>query len=306
MSSGSKVTLLYAEEKVPGVAPTDGFKELLRTSVNIRPTFASTESKELGNTPMAQGTSPGAADVGGDIGTLFRPTVTDGFLESVFGSRFVGDDKKASLSMGEDRITFTFVEAFRDIAVSGVSSGMQVSKVRIQCPADGDIDMTHTFAGLGFDDSGENRQFKSTPQPDVKRFGYRNVIAIEADGKSLVGKACVETFEFNFDRTTEAQRCLGNGTGWPGAQIARKFAPTGTLTLAWAPDSYALWRKQINRDRIPVKVLIGNDEYTYELFFPSVEVNADWPEANDDGIVRITLNIAAAYNSPVITRTKLK
>lgn len=306
MSSGAKVGIIVAEEKVPGVAATEGYRELLRNSVSIRPTFNSTESRELGNTAMAQGTSPGASDVGGDLVTAYRPAVLDPFFESVFGARFTGDDKKASLTLGEDRITFSIAEVFRDIVVSGLATGMQVSRVRLQCPADGDISITTTFAGLGFDTSVDGKAIKYAPQVDLKRFGYRNVTGIEANGQSLVGKACVDTFELSFDRATEAQRCLGNGTGWPGAQITRRFAPTGSVTLAWSQTSFELWRKQINRDRISFKFAIANDEYAYDLFFPSVEISGDWPSVDDDGIVRITLNLAAAYESPVITRTKLK
>ncbi|HCT5473547.1 TPA: hypothetical protein OT121_003422, partial [Escherichia coli] len=145
MSSGAKVISAFIRETVAGTTPASGDWSLLkRTSWGVKPTQNKSENNEIGGSRMAQGATPGTVDVGGDVGTKFRWGQHDDFLASCFGAEWSGD----SLTMGNERITFSLATYASDVGIASVVRGAQVGSWKMQIPNDGDITATVTFAGL--------------------------------------------------------------------------------------------------------------------------------------------------------------
>ena len=139
MSSGAKVISAFIRETVAGTTPASGDWSLLkRTSWGVKPTQNKGENNEIGGSRMAQGATPGTVDVGGDVGTKFRWGQHDDFLASCFGAEWSGD----SLTMGNERITFSLVTYASDVGIASVVRGAQVGSWKMQIPNDGDITAT--------------------------------------------------------------------------------------------------------------------------------------------------------------------
>lgn len=139
MSSGAKVISAFIRETVAGTTPASGDWSLLkRTSWGVKPTQNKGENNEIGGSRMAQGATPGTVDVGGDVGTKFRWGQHDDFLASCFGAEWSGD----SLTMGNERITFSLATYASDVGIASVVRGAQVGSWKMQIPNDGDITAT--------------------------------------------------------------------------------------------------------------------------------------------------------------------
>ncbi|EOJ5794581.1 phage tail tube protein [Escherichia coli] len=142
MSSGAKVISAFIRETVAGTTPASGDWSLLkRTSWGVKPTQNKGENNEIGGSRMAQGATPGTVDVGGDVGTKFRWGQHDDFLASCFGAEWSGD----SLTMGNERITFSLATYASDVGIASVVRGAQVGSWKMQIPNDGDITATVPF-----------------------------------------------------------------------------------------------------------------------------------------------------------------
>lgn len=304
MSAGSKVTVAFAPEQTPGVVPTTGWQSIIRTSFGIKPTYNTNESNEVGSSPIAQAAALGTEDINGDLATAYRPKVLDMFLESVFGDKFQGNDKNAELRVGEERYTFSAFELFRDIAVHGIATGLQVSAMDFSFTGDNDVAVTTSMQGLGFNHATGAGNISPAAEDTFKKYGFMDVSLLEMNGESMVGKACVDSFNVKFTRDLEAMRCLGSGLRTPGALIADVFKIDGQLTVAWSPKAYELWASQSAGNTVSLKFKVGNDQAEYWFDFPALQIKSDWPDAAT-GAIKATLSITTAGVTPVITRKLL-
>ena len=302
MSSGSKITTAIVKEATAGVAPTAGWLDLPRTSFGLKVSYGSNESNEIGSSRMSQAASAGTVNIGGDVGSKLRYSdLTDDLLASTFGSNWV-DNK---LTIGDENITFSLATTARDIGVHNLYTGCRVSQLALTIPNDNDISMTTTFAGTGYDDRyGGNPYYSildeksTTPTP----FDFKNVVDAKINGESVAGIACIDSFNITFNNNVQTQRCLGNGTGFPGNQIATTFAPTGQIKLAWSPKAYDIWKKQKTREAVSFEFTLKNANGAYTFLFPQVQLSGDWPDAGANDIVQVQLDIKAERLAPTVTR----
>lgn len=302
MSSGSKVTVAIARETVNGVAPDAGWFEFPRKSFGLKISYGSNESGEIASDRMQQAASAGTVDIGGDVATKMRyATVTDHLLASCFGANWADN----RLNLGDENITFSLATTARDISVHNIYTGCRVSQLALEIPNDNDVSMTTTFAGMGYEDRQGGDPFHKDLDrtvPDLIPFDFKNVIDAKIDGQSMVGVACIDTFSITFNNNVQTQRCLGNGTGFPGNQIATTFAPTGQIKLAWSPRAYEIWRKQKDRQHVSFEFTLKNADGAYTFVFPEVQVTGDWPDAGANEIVQVTLDIKAERTAPYVIR----
>lgn len=169
-------------ETVAGTTPASGDWSLLkRTSWGVKPTQNKGENNEIGGSRMAQGATHGTVDVGGDVGTKFRWGQHDDFLASCFGAEWSGD----SLTMGNERITFSLATYASDVGIASVVRGAQVGSWKMQIPNDGDITATVTFAGLGWESKADDTNFiKGEPVDSAGklRYSFKAVSAVSLNG----------------------------------------------------------------------------------------------------------------------------
>lgn len=120
-------------------------------------------------------------DVGGDVGTKFRWGQHDDFLASCFGAEWSGD----SLTMGNERITFSLATYASDVGIASVVRGAQVGSWKMQIPNDGDITATVTFAGLDWESKADDTNFiKGEPVDSAGklRYSFKEVSAVSLNG----------------------------------------------------------------------------------------------------------------------------
>ncbi|EET2648239.1 phage tail tube protein [Escherichia coli] len=205
MSSGAKVISAFIRETVAGTTPASGDWSLLkRTSWGVKPTQNKGENNEIGGSRMAQGATSGTVDVGGDVGTKFRWGQHDDFLASCFGAEWSGD----SLTMGNERITFSLATYASDVGIASVVRGAQVGSWKMQIPNDGDITATVTFAGLDWESKADDTNFiKGEPVDSAGklRYSFKEVSAVSLNGVAGGNGFCIDSFDIQFDNKLQTQ-----------------------------------------------------------------------------------------------------
>lgn len=304
MSSGAKVISAFIRETVAGTTPASGDWSLLkRTSWGVKPTQNKGENNEIGGSRMAQGATPGTVDVGGDVGTKFRWGQHDDFLASCFGAEWSGD----SLTMGNERITFSLATYASDVGIASVVRGAQVGSWKMQIPNDGDITATGTFAGLGWESKADDTNFiKGEPVDSAGklRYSFKAVSAVSLNGVAGGNGFCIDSFDIQFDNKLQTQRCIGTGSPYAGANIPTTFTPSGTVTLSWSKAAWEIWSKTLTGETVPFSFTLSNGEGAYTFSFPKVQVSGEWPDGGNTDIIQVQLSITAADEAPTITRKK--
>ena len=300
MSSGAQVTSYLIPETTPGVTPTTGAWDTLRlTSNTLSPTVNTQVSDEITESRISQGSVVSSADIQGDLVGELSYGSFDKLLEAAFYGTWTGD----VLTVGSTRHTFTVAKNFNDVSVYTLFKGMHVSVFALDIPSDGKITATFTMMGLDYADGDTNTVSTVTPATSTPFMSNLNLGTIMVDGQSLEGIACVSALTISLDNGLQAQRCIGNGKIGPGAQIATEAAVTGTITLAWSPRAWQIWKNTFTRLPIalefPITDSLGN---RYDLSFPALEVDGDLPNGGKRDLIEVTLNYTVAKQAPTITR----
>ncbi|EOD4283998.1 MULTISPECIES: phage tail tube protein [Klebsiella] len=301
MSSGAKRVTAWVRETIPGTTPTGiPWNLLRRSSFGLGPTQNTNDNDEIGGDRMAQGTSRGTTDVGGDIGTRFRWGQHDDFLASCFGAEWVDN----TLTMGNGRIAFSVASMDSDVGIASIARGCQVATFQIEIPNDGDITATVTFAGLDWETKGDGTSFFTAPVDNAGalRYTFKEVTALSLNGVAGGNGFCVDTFNIQFDNNMQTQRCIGTGSAFAGANIPTTFTPSGQITLSWSKAAWEIYKKTFTGETVPFSFTLENAEGAYIFEFPEVQISGDWPDAGSTDIVQVQLDITAANTPPTITR----
>lgn len=303
MSSGAKVATAYVEEVTQGVTPATGWKELIRTSFGIGPTQNTAENNEIGSTRMSQGTTPTTVDVAGAIGMKWRyGGAVDDFLESCFGSRWTAD----SLTMGNQRISYSIASYASDVTVASVARGAQVASMAFTFGTDNDVTIDTTFSATDWEDKADGTSFFSAPaaEPDGPRFNFKNFTALTLDGvaASAANGTCISAMSLTFDNAVQTQRCLGSGDAFAGSIIPTTFSASGSVTVAWSAASYALYRKQRTGESVAMSFTLENADGAYTVLLPEMEAVGSWPDGGATDIIEVELAVSARRIPPTITR----
>lgn len=312
MSSGSQRKSFFVREEVAGVTPSNAQPiELKRTSFGLNESITRNDSDEIGRTRMAERQSYGAVDFAGDIGTLFRNGNLDDFLASVFGNDW---SDNGLLEVGNERITFSVYDNDADVGVHKLWKGERVNQLQLTIPNDGDITATVSMMGLDSVDNAGSDQFYSDDDivdaPSGPQFSFKNVRNLRIDGEALENddgtrKACVDNFNLTFDNNAQTQRCIGTGTGNPGAVIFTRFQATGTIVLSWSAYAYEMWRKNKDQESISFQFDVHNQDGGYRFYFPKLDLSGDWPDGGATDIIQVSLDISAFDESPTIQKLEV-
>lgn len=301
MSSGAKRSTAWIREVTPGTTPPGPWNVLTRVSFGLVPTYNSEENNEIGEDRMAQGTAQTTVDVGGDIETKFRYGALDEFLASCFGSNWSGN----TLTMGNERISFSIGAYDADVGIAGIARGAQVATLNIEVPNDNEITVTTTFAALDWDDKADNTSFAVTPvtEANQRRYGFKDVTGLKINGVQLgEDNACVDSFNLQFDNNVQTQRCIGNGNPFPGNIIPTTFTPSGSIIMSWSKTAYQYWKAQQTGGALSFEFTLNNADGGYTFLIPEMEVSGDWPDGGATDIVQVELSYTARRVPPTITR----
>ncbi|MGH8388163.1 MAG: phage tail tube protein [Pseudomonas sp.] len=302
MSSGAKNRTAYVEEVTQGVTPATGWKELIRTSYGLGPTQNTAENNEISQTRMNQGTSATTIDVAGEIGQKWRyGGAIDDFLESCFGSRWSSD----TLTVGDERISYSVASFASDVLVSSIARGAQVASMAFTFGTDDDITVATNMTAIGWAGKVDATPYFSSaaPEANARRFNFKDFTSLTLDGVEATPESgtCISAMDLTFDNNVQTQRCINNGA-FIGNVIPTTFSATGSITVAWSAASYNLWIKQQTGDAIAVSFTIENGDGRYTITLPEMEVNGDWPDGAATDVIEVQLNVAARRTPPTITR----
>jgi hypothetical protein len=302
MSSGAKNRTAYVREITPGVTPGSGWKELIRTSYGLGPTQNTAENNEIAQTRMSQGTTATTVDVAGEVGQKWRyGGAIDDFLASCFGN----DWSSNSLTLGDQRISFSLASFASDVLVSSIARGAQVASMAFTFGTDDDITIATNFTATGWEGKVDATPYFSgaAAEPHAARYNFKDFISLTLDGVEAApgSGTCISAMDLTFDNNVQTQRCINNGA-FVGNVIPTIFGATGSITIAWSAASYALWIKQQTGDTVAVAFTIENNDGRYTFTLPEMEVNGDWPDGGATDVIEVQLNVAARRTAPTITR----
>jgi hypothetical protein len=300
MSSGAKVVSHIIAEVTPGVTPETGTWNTLRLTGNaLTPTVNTVVSDEITDSRVSQGSVATSTDIAGDLAAEFSYGSFDELLEAAFYGEWTGN----VLTIGDVRHTFSIAKGYIDVGVYSLFKGAHVSTFALDIPSDGKITATFNMACLDYTDSATPIVTNPEAPTTTPFLSNNNVGTILVDGASLEGVACVSAMTINLDNSLQAQRCIGTEKLGPGAQIATEAAITGTITLAWSPRAWQIWKNTFTRlpvaIQFPIKDSLGN-QYIFD--FPAVEVDGELPSGGKRDLIEVTLNYTVAKLAPTITR----
>lgn len=308
MSSGAMISTYLVPETTPGETPEIPEWHTLRlTSNTLSPSVDTERSEEIRDTRMAGGGIITSLDYQGDLGYEFSAESFDHLLEAAFYGTWEADTPSVgidTLEIGSDRHTFTIVKGYRDIDVWTTFTGVHIGSMSIDIPEQGRITGSFTCMGLGYEDADASPIDGDTinpPKTTIPMGSATSVGDIEIDDTALAGSACISAMSLEIDNTMQVQRCLGKAG--PGALIATRANVTGTVTMAWSQQAWAIWKNMLTRQAVKLTFPLtdGGNTYTFEI--GEAELDGDLPDGSNEDIIQVELNLMAR-NTPIkVTRS---
>ncbi len=301
MSSGAQIITYIVPETTAGETPAIPEWDTLRLTANTMSPNVSTErSEEIKLERMRGGSIITALDYSGDLSFEFSATSFDDLLEAAF----YGDWTTDVLEIGDTRHTFTVVKGYKDVGVFTTFKGVHVGAMTLDIPEEGKITGTFSLMGLDYEDATTDPTSGDTinaPAATVPMGSATSVGDVTIDDVVMAGNACISAMTLNIDNTMQVQRCLGKSG--PGALIATSANVTGSVTLAWSADSFAIWKKMLTREAVKLEFPLTDGTNTYTLEIPQAELDGDLPDGGNEDIIQVELTLTAK-NAPVkITRS---
>tara|TARA_B100000700_G_scaffold189815_1_gene209174 strand:- start:41869 stop:42783 length:915 start_codon:yes stop_codon:yes gene_type:complete len=302
MSSGSQIATYLVPEDTVGTRPDPATFDTLRLTGNsMTPNVSVDQSSEIRADRMNSGGIITSQDFGGELAFEMSAGSFDKLLEAALWGTWATD----VLEIGSDRHTFTAVKHYKDAGLWHTFTGVHIGTFSLEIPEEGKVTGTFGTMALDYEDASADPLSLDTinaATTTVPMGSATSVGDILVDDASLAGQACISAMSLNIDNSMQTQRCLGKAG--PGALIATRANVTGSVTLAWAVESYNLWKKQMTREGVkftfPLSDAAGN---TYTIEVPEAELDGDLPDGGNEDIVQVQLDFTAK-NSPLkITRS---
>ncbi|MGA4816954.1 phage tail tube protein [Pseudomonas aeruginosa] len=128
----------------------------------------------------------------------------------------------------------------------------QVATMAFDFPGDNEITVTTTFAAAVGATRPTTTSFivSAQPEPAQRRYSFKDISGLKLDGIQVgEDNACVDGFNLQFDNAVQTQRCIGNGSSFPGnVSFPTTFTPSGSITISWSKMAYQLWKAQQTGD----------------------------------------------------------
>ncbi len=301
MSSGARQIVQIAEEVTNGVTPSPFDREAIPfTEATLDQTVNKTDSASIKTGRIAQQGSITSATIEGDLNAEAEFGTYD---ELIAGVAF-NDWAANTLTFGGDiKKSFSILRGYDDIQEYYTFGGVHVNTFSLDVPEEGLI--TFSFGLMG-----KNRVHVSdvapagtvTPTPDMPKLSSVGVGDILVDGQSVAGVACISALTFEWDNSSQVQRCLGQGLS-VGAIIAGMANGTGTVTMAWSKEAARILDKQFENGLVAFVIPFGDSlGNLYTLTLPQVEITGSLPSGGGEDILQASIDYRVVNQAPILTR----
>ena len=298
MSSGSKQKTAYGVETTVGTQAST-WQTLSFTTNGLDETPTTTESQAIKDGRIASGTLVTGSDIAGDIETEFAYGIQDDLLECV---AFNAWDTDVLTFGGTTRKTLSILKAYTDINNYHVFTACHVNSWALNIATDEIVTSTFGIMGLKRVASASAPAGTVTPAPTAAPFTALSVGDIEFDDVAISGSMCATALDITFDNAAQVQRCL-NYKNSAGAILETILTASGSVTLAWAVGSAALYEKQFTNTPVKIewsiKDALGN---IYTLTLPKVLLSMTLPTGASGDILTVDASFTVADVAPYITR----
>lgn len=307
MSSGSREILAYALETEKGVTPTPFDRTSLAfTDTSLDAAVTREESQTKLASRLAQPGYISAIDYTGDINAEFRYSTYDELIAAAAYNDWVVDVPEAgadTLTFGGEVVkSFSILRGYTDIENYHIFKGVHVNTFNLSIPETGSV--TATFGLIGMSREGLDVQPLGTITSPVLTdvFSSVSITDIKVNGVSTVGVACITAFDFTWDNTAQAIKCLGGG-GRAGNVLANMANGTGSYTMQWSKVAAADYEKQFTNTTMSLEVEMtdgaGNQ---YVLTLPKIEVSMPLASGSNTETLSTTVEYRTVAEAPTLTR----
>lgn len=300
MSSGAKQIVQYAPEASFGVTPSPFARTAIPfVDISLDKTVTKEDSNSIFDSRLAQRGAVTGSDVAGDLNVEARYGIYD---ELISGAAFNNWSANELVFGGATRKSFSILRGYTDITEYYTFVGNIVNTFGIDIPEQGIITMTFGFMGKDMTPSDTIPAGTVTPATSAPAMSSVSVGDILIDGVSQAGVACITAFSFNWDNTSQVQRCLGSAGG-VGAIIETVANGTGSFTLAWSKKAADYYEKQFENGLIGFEIPItDSDGNSYVLEIPKAEITGALPSGSNADILQATFEYRVVEESPVLVR----
>lgn len=304
MSKGSAQILQYAKETTVGVTPTTFARQTIAfTDQSLNQTAEKTESASITDGRIQQASMITSSEYTGDISCEAQYGAYDDFIAAAAFNKWETD----KLTFGGDlRQTISMLLGYKDIKNYHTFAGLHVNTFGIEIPETGLITFSFGFMGMKRTVAATAPTGTITNASTNPKLSNISVGELLVNGLSVKGKACIDSFSFNWDNSMQVQRCLGGGLEI-AAILEMMAAGTGSFSMAWADESAKLYEKQFTNELIslviPLVDTLGNK---YELNLPKVEITAPLATGGAKDILKSSFDYKVVEQAPFLTRTPVK
>lgn len=300
MSSGSREILQYALEAEKGVTPTPFARTSLSfTDTSLDAAVTREESQTKLDNRLAQQGYISTIDYTGDINAEFRYSVLDEMIAAAAYNDWVAD----TLIFGGELVkSFSIVRGYTDVDNYHIFSGMHVNTFNLAVPETGSVTATFGLIGMAREGLDEAPLGTVTTPVLTDVFSSVSITDIKVNDVSTVGVACITAFDFTWDNTAQAIKCLGGG-GKAGNVLANMANGTGSYTMQWSKTAAADYEKQFTNTTMSLEIEmtdgVGNQ---YILTLPKIEVSMPLASGGNTDTLSTTVEYRTVGEAPTLTR----
>lgn len=307
MSSGSREILAYALEAQKGVTPTPFDRTSLAfTDTSLDAAVTREESQTKLNNRLAQPGFISAIDYTGDINAEFRYGVYDELIAAVAYNDWVAGlpvEGSSTLTFGGEVVkSFSILRGYTDIENYHIFKGVHVNTFNLAVPETGAVTATFGLIGMGREGLDAEPLGTITTPVLTDVFSSVSITDVKVNGVSTVGVACITAFDFTWDNTAQAIKCLGGG-GKAGNVLANMANGTGSYTMQWSKVAAADYEKQFTNTTMALEIEMtdgaGNQ---YILNLPKIEVSMPLASGSNTDTLSTTVEYRVVGEAPTLVR----
>lgn len=286
-SSGANSYVAYIAETVYGTTPaTPELTGLPLTSFNVNLTKTNQADNSINLDGQSRLTTFGNENVAGEIDDSLS-TLHDALLESAMLSTF----STGVLKMGSTKKSFTFEQAFPSTSIYRTFTGVEVDKMAINVPVNGDVTVKYNVIGKAMTVGGATIDTSGTITAPTTFRSMRHNGGSVKEGGSTIGY--ITNIALNVDNGFDQNFVLGSNTIHETTVGPRKV--TGSFTALF--ESSAIMTKFISGTTSSFEFTVSDGTNTYKFDLPNISYTAATIGVSNQATIPVAVTFTASYDA---------
>ena len=285
-SSGSNAYVAFIKETAYATTPaTPALAGLSVNSFNVNLTKNNTKDNSIQVDGQARFITFGNQSVAGDIDDAVT-TEHEPLLESALRSSFSSN----TLKLGNAQSSFTFEQGFPSTNIYRVYTGVDVDKMTVTVPTDGDATIKYNVIGKAMTVGSATIDGNGSITPPAVVKAMRHNGGTVKEGGAAV--AFITNITLNYDNSLTQDFVLGSNTIHSVTAGPRKV--NGSFTALF--ESSAILNKFINGTSTSFQFSISDGTNSYDFDMPNVNYTAATLNVQNGATIPVQVTFDANYD----------